>query len=152
MQGVNKVILVGRLGQDPELRVTGSGSAVATLTLATSEVWVKDGQKQERTEWHRVVVWGKQAESVKKYLAKGRAVYVEGKLQTRSWEKDGEKRYTTEIIASAIQFLDRGDNSSRGESSDKSMDTRGGHSEVVSSGAAPSDFAQGYDDDEETPF
>lgn len=103
---VNKVILVGRLGADPEVKAIGSGSTVARLNLATSESWVKDGQKQERTEWHRVTVWGKLAEICGKHLSKGRQVYVEGKLQTRQWEdQQGQKRYTTEIVASTVQFL-----------------------------------------------
>jgi single-strand DNA-binding protein len=110
MQGVNKVILVGRLGQDPEVRATPSGQTVASLRIATSESWIKDGQREERTEWHRVVVWGKQAENVGKYLAKGRSVFVEGKLQTRSWDDatSGQKRFMTEIVASNVQFLDSG--------------------------------------------
>ncbi|MFG1500888.1 single-stranded DNA-binding protein [Halobacteriovorax sp. XZX-3] len=104
---VNKVILVGRLGQDPELKYTPSGMAVCNFSLATGESWTdKNGQKQERTEWHRVVVWGKLAELCGQYLAKGRQAYLEGQLQTRSWEdKDGNKRYTTEINARTIQFL-----------------------------------------------
>jgi single-strand DNA-binding protein len=103
---VNKVILVGRLGADPEVKAIGSGSTVARLNLATSESWVKDGQRQERTEWHRVTVWGKLAEICGKHLTKGRQVYVEGKLQTRQWEdQQGQKRYTTEIVASTVQFL-----------------------------------------------
>ncbi|KYG64891.1 single-stranded DNA-binding protein [Bdellovibrio bacteriovorus] len=106
MSGVNKVILVGRLGADPEVKAIGSGSTVARLNIATSESWVKDGQRQERTEWHRVTVWGKLAEICGKHLAKGRQVYVEGKLQTRQWEdQQGQKRYTTEIVASTVQFL-----------------------------------------------
>ena len=103
---VNKVIIVGRLGADPEVKAIGSGSTVARLNLATSESWVKDGQRQERTEWHRVTVWGKLAEICGKHLTKGRQVYVEGKLQTRQWEdQQGQKRYTTEIVASTVQFL-----------------------------------------------
>ncbi|MDD0851450.1 single-stranded DNA-binding protein [Halobacteriovorax sp. GB3] len=104
---INKVILIGRLGQDPELKYTPSGAAVCNFTLATSESWAdKSGQKQERTEWHRVVVWGKLAELCNQYLAKGRQCFVEGQLQTRSWDdKDGNKRYTTEINARNIQFL-----------------------------------------------
>jgi single-strand DNA-binding protein len=104
---VNKVILVGRLGQDPELKYTPSGMAVCNFSLATSDSWTdKNGQKQERTEWHRVVVWGKLAELCGQYLAKGRQAYLEGALQTRSWEgKDGQKRYTTEINAKTVQFL-----------------------------------------------
>ncbi len=106
MSGVNKVILVGRLGADPEVKAIGSGSTVARLNLATSETWIKDGQKQERTEWHRITVWGKLAEICGKHLSKGRQVYVEGKLQTRSWEdQQGQKRYATEIVASTVQFL-----------------------------------------------
>lgn len=106
MSGVNKVILVGRLGADPEVKAIGSGSTVARLNIATSESWVKDGQRQERTEWHRVTVWGKLAEICGKHLAKGRQVYVEGKLQTRQWEDpQGQKRYATEIVASTVQFL-----------------------------------------------
>lgn len=107
MSGVNKVILVGRLGADPEVKSVGSSQSVARLSVATSEAWTgKDGQKQERTEWHRVTVWGRQAESCGKHLSKGRQVYVEGRLQTRSWEdQQGQKRYTTEIVASTVQFL-----------------------------------------------
>ena len=116
MAGINKVILVGNLGKDPELRHTPQGQAVANFPLATSESWSdKNGQKQERTEWHKVVVWGKPAENVAKYLSKGRKAYVEGRLQTRAWDdKDGQKRYTTEIVATTVQFLDT--QSSRSES------------------------------------
>lgn len=107
---VNKVILVGNLGADPELRYTGSGTPVCELRLATNESWTdKQGQKQERTEWHRVIVWGKTGENCSKYLSKGRQVYLEGRLQTRSWDdKEGNKRYTTEIIANDVQFLSSG--------------------------------------------
>lgn len=110
MAGVNKVIIVGRLGADPELKAVGNGQSVARLNIATSENWTgKDGQKQERTEWHRVVVWGRQAENCGKHLAKGRQVYIEGRLQTRSWEdQTGQKRYTTEIVANVVQFLGAG--------------------------------------------
>lgn len=104
---VNKVIILGRLGQDPELKYTPGGMAVCNFTLATSESWTdKSGQKQERTEWHRVVVWGKLAELCNQYLSKGRQAFVEGSLQTRSWDdKSGQKRYTTEINASTVQFI-----------------------------------------------
>lgn len=104
---VNKVILIGRLGQDPELKYTPSGSPVCNFSLATSENWVdKSGQKQEKTEWHRVVVWGKLAELCGQYLSKGREAYIEGKLQTRSYDdKEGNKRYTTEVQALSVQFL-----------------------------------------------
>ena len=105
--GVNKVILVGNLGADPDMRYTPSGAGVCELRLATNESWTdKNGQKQERTEWHRIVVWGKRGEVCGKYLAKGRQVYVEGRLRTRNWEdKDGNKRWTTEVIANDVQFL-----------------------------------------------
>ena len=104
---VNKVILLGRLGQDPELKYTPGGAAVCNFSLATTEAWTdKQGQKQEKTEWHRVVVWGKLAELCNQYLAKGRQAFLEGRLQTRSWDdKDGNKRYTTEILASTVQFI-----------------------------------------------
>ena len=104
---VNKVILVGNLGRDAELRYTPGGAAVATLNLATTEVWNdKSQQRQEKTEWHRVVLWGKQAESLQEYLTKGKQIYVEGRLQTRQWDdKDGNKRYTTEIKADRITLL-----------------------------------------------
>lgn len=104
---VNKVILLGRLGQDPELKYTPGGSAVCNFSLATTEGWTdKQGQKQEKTEWHRVVVWGKLAELCNQYLAKGRQAFIEGRLQTRAWDdKDGNKRYTTEILASTVQFI-----------------------------------------------
>lgn len=116
MAGINKVILVGRLGADPEIRYTQSGAGVTNFNLATSETWVdRDGQKQERTEWHRIVVWGKMAETCAQFLTKGRQVYVEGRLQTRSWDdKDGNKRYTTEVVATTVQFLDRGTDKTAG--------------------------------------
>lgn len=106
---VNKVILVGNLGGDPEVRYTPGGQAVANFNIATSESWTnKDGNREERTEWHRIVAWGKLAELCGEFLAKGRKVYVEGRLQTRSYEKDGVTRYVTEIKAQDIQFLDGG--------------------------------------------
>ncbi|HDI61246.1 MAG TPA: single-stranded DNA-binding protein [Desulfobacteraceae bacterium] len=107
MAGVNKVIIVGRLGRDPEVRYTPDGTAVTNLSVATSLEW-KDkntGEKKEKTEWHRVVVFRKLAELCGEYLSKGRQVYVDGRLQTRSWEKDGQTHYTTEIVANEVQFL-----------------------------------------------
>jgi len=108
MAGVNKVIIIGNLGKDPEVRHTPQGMAVGNFPVATSESWNdKSGQKQERTEWHRVVVWGKLAELCQRYLSKGRKAYIEGRLQTRAWDdKEGQKRYTTEIVATTVQFLD----------------------------------------------
>jgi single-strand DNA-binding protein len=110
MGSVNKVILVGNLGRDAELRYTPGGAPVATLNLATTEVWNdKAGQKQEKTEWHRIVLWGKSAESLNEYLVKGKQIYVEGRLQTRQWDdKDGNKRYTTEIRSDRIVLLSSG--------------------------------------------
>ena len=108
MAGINKAILVGRLGSDPEVRYTPSGVAVANFNIATSEEWKdKDsGEKKERTEWHRIVAWSKLGEICGEYLSKGRQVYIEGRIQTRSWEdRDGNKRYTTEIVANDVQFL-----------------------------------------------
>ena len=112
MSGVNKVILVGNLGANPELRYTQGQQAVANLRLATTEKWTdKNGQKQEATEWHRVVVWGRQAEIAGQYLTKGRQIFVEGSIRTRQWQdQQGQKRYTTEIVARNVQML-----GSRGE-------------------------------------
>jgi single-strand DNA-binding protein len=124
---VNKVILVGNLGRDSELRYTPGGAAVATLNMATTEVWNdKQGQKQEKTEWHRIIVWGKQAESLQEYLTKGKQIYVEGRLQTRQWDdKDGNKRYTTEIKADRITLLGGGGGGGR-SSIDRGGSTGGG--------------------------
>jgi single-strand DNA-binding protein len=111
MGSVNKVILVGNLGRDAELRYTPGGAPVATLNLATTEVWndKTSGQKQEKTEWHRIVLWGKSAESLSEYLTKGKQIYVEGRLQTRKWQdKDGNDKYTTEIRGDRIVLLGGG--------------------------------------------
>ena len=107
---VNKVILVGNLGKDPEVRFTQTGSAVANFSIATTEQWNdREGKRKERTEWHNIVVWGKQGEACGQYLAKGRQVYVEGSIRTRSYDdKTGVKRYVTEIVAQRIQFLGGG--------------------------------------------
>ncbi|MEW5799088.1 MAG: single-stranded DNA-binding protein [Bacteroidota bacterium] len=106
-RSLNKVMLIGNLGKDPELKYTPSGVAVATFSMATSEQWKdQDGNAQERTEWHNIVAWRKLAEIVGEYLKKGKKVYVEGKLQTRNYEKDGVKRYITEIVADQIIMLD----------------------------------------------
>ncbi|PKN29816.1 MAG: single-stranded DNA-binding protein [Deltaproteobacteria bacterium HGW-Deltaproteobacteria-21] len=108
MAGVNKVILIGRLGRDPEVRYTASGRAVAKFSIATSEQWTdkEGGKKEERTEWHRIVAWARLGEICGEYLKKGSQVYIEGRLQTSQWEdKEGNKRYTTEIIAQTMQML-----------------------------------------------
>lgn len=135
MASVNKVILIGNLGRDPELRYTQSGSAVTNFTLATNEKWRdKDGNNQERTEWHRVVVWGRAAENCAQYLQKGRSAYVEGRLQTREWEdKEGNKRQTTEINALTVQFL--GGRGGSGGGGDPSAGNPGG----ASGGPPPAD-------------
>lgn len=122
MAGVNKVLLIGRLGRDPEVRYTPDGTAIANFSIATSEEWKdkKTGEKQERTEWHRIVAFRRLGEICGEYLSKGRQVYVEGRLQTRDWQdKDGNKRYTTEIVASQMQMLgskDTYDNAGGGSS------------------------------------
>ncbi|MFQ5599886.1 MAG: single-stranded DNA-binding protein [Candidatus Krumholzibacteriia bacterium] len=109
MASVNKAILIGNLGADPELRYTNSGTAVANFRIATNERWNdKNGEQQERTEWHNIVAWGKLGEICGKYLKKGRPVYIEGRLQTRSWDdQSGNKRYTTEVVALVMQMLGR---------------------------------------------
>ena len=133
MGSVNKVILVGNLGRDAELRYTPGGAAVSTLNLATTEVWNdRSNQRQEKTEWHRVILWGKQAESLQEYLTKGKQIYIEGRLQTRQWDdKDGNKRYTTEIKADRVTLLGGGGGGSRGASMDR------GSSQMSSGGDEP---------------
>ena len=121
MAGVNRVIVIGRLGRDPEVRYTTNGAAVANFPVATSDEW-KDketGEKRERTEWHRIVAWRRLGEICGEYLRKGSQVFIEGKVQTRAWEdKDGNKRYTTEIIAQNMQMLDSAGRQAQGESAD----------------------------------
>lgn len=114
---VNKVILIGNLGQDPELRSTQGGQSVASLRLATAEKYKdKDGNWQERTEWHSVVVWGRQAETVQQYCKKGKQLYIEGRLQTRKWQdKEGKDRYSTEIVAETVRFLGGGGGGAGGQ-------------------------------------
>lgn len=113
--GINKAILVGNLGADPEIRYTPSGMAVANFRIATSETFTKDGQKETKTEWHRIVAFGKLAEICGEYLAKGKQVYIEGKIQTRKWtDKEGNDKYTTEILANQMQMLGGRDSSGGG--------------------------------------
>jgi single-strand DNA-binding protein len=132
MASVNKAIVVGNLGADPDLKYTQANTAVCNLSVATSEKFKdKSGQLQERTEWHRITVWGDMAENCHKYLRKGRSVYVEGRIQTNTWEdKDGAKRYSTTIVASSVVFLGGGN----------------GKSESKGPGAAPDDEGQGGSD------
>ncbi|MBA3031003.1 MAG: single-stranded DNA-binding protein [Desulfobacteraceae bacterium] len=135
MSGVNKAIILGRLGKDPEVRYTQDGRAIANFSVATSEEW-KDkstGEKMERTEWHRIVAFNKLGEICGEYLSKGSQVYLEGKIQTREWtDKDGNKRYTTEIVASSIQFI-----GSRSEGQGSSE--RGNHDQGQSYSDMPDD-------------
>ena len=142
--GINKVIIVGNLGQDPEIKYTAGGAAVTTLSIATSDSWKdKDsGMDQERTEWHRVVLWRRLAEVAGEYLKKGSKVYIEGQLQTRKWEQEGQTRYTTEIIARDMQFLD-----SRGSSNNESTQKS---SEINDQSAA--DVPDSAIDDDDIPF
>ena len=114
MGSVNKVILVGNLGKDAEVKVTPGGQTVANFSIATTENWTKEGEKKELTEWHRIVLWGKTADALQPYLVKGKQIYLEGRLQTRQWEKDGQKHYTTEVKADKVVLLGGGSGGSRG--------------------------------------
>jgi single-strand DNA-binding protein len=115
-RGVNKVILLGNLGQEPDVRATTQGRVIANLSLATAEIWKdQQGQRQEKTEWHRVVMFGRTAEIARDYLRKGSRIYLEGRLVTRKWkDRDGQDRYTTEIVCDEFQMLDRADNAQQG--------------------------------------
>jgi single-strand DNA-binding protein len=158
-RGVNKVILIGNLGQDPEVKYMPSGGAVTNVTIATSETW-KDkssGEKQERTEWHRVVFFQRLAEIAGEYLKKGSKVYVEGRLQTRKWQdKDGQDRYTTEIIASEMQMLDgRGAGAGGGGmgGGDYNQSSQSSQPSRQSSPAPSGGNGGGFDDfDDDIPF
>lgn len=119
MSNLNKVMIIGRLGKDPEVKYTQAGQAVASMSVATSEKWKdKNGEQQERTEWHRVVAWGKLAELCGEYLKKGSLAYFEGKIQTREYEKDGSKRYSTEVVAQTVQFLTKKEGDAKPAKSD----------------------------------
>ncbi|MDP7235345.1 MAG: single-stranded DNA-binding protein [Candidatus Latescibacteria bacterium] len=144
MSGVNKVILIGNLGADPELRYTPSGRAVVNFNLATSRTWNnRDGEKQEETEWHRIVAWDKLAEICGEYLKKGAQTYVEGRLQTRSWEdKNGVKRYTTEAVVSEMRMLGSRQDTGSSDSS-KSSDT---------SSPPPENLPSTFEADDDLPF
>ncbi|MGQ0793437.1 MAG: single-stranded DNA-binding protein [Deltaproteobacteria bacterium] len=143
MRGVNKAILIGNLGRDPEIRYTSGGQAVANFTIATTESRMgKDGQREDITEWHRVVAWGKLAEICGEYLTKGKSVYIEGAIRTRSWEdKEGAKRWTTEIVARNMQMLGGGSDKPQ-SGSDKSA-------------KSPDDFDisdEAFTSDDDVPF
>jgi len=144
---LNKVMLIGNLGKDPELRFTPSGRAVARFPIATSEAWTtQEGQKQERTEWHNVVVWGKQAESCGQYLNKGRQVFIEGSIRSRQYDdKEGQKRYITEVIAQRVQFLGGG---ARGEGAGGGRGAGGGGG----GGGGGEDMPAPMPEDDDIPF
>lgn len=158
MASVNKVILVGNLGRDPEVRYTPDNNAVTNVSVATTDVWRdRNGEKQERTEWHRVAFFGKLAEIAGEYLKKGSQVYVEGRLQTRKWQdKEGQERYTTEIVADRMQML--GSRGGMGMSDTADMDSSGGNAyrgsgERSSSGAKASPASSKFDDlEDDIPF
>ncbi|MBA2350845.1 MAG: single-stranded DNA-binding protein [Burkholderiales bacterium] len=157
MASVNKVILVGNLGRDPETRYTADNAAIANISVATTDTWKdKSGEKQERTEWHRVVFFGKLAEIAGEYLKKGSQVYVEGSLRTRKWQdKEGQEKYTTEIVADRMQML-----GSRSGAGDRSLDGNVGEPTRPSSNAnagaskgKPATKSSGFDDlDDDIPF
>jgi len=153
-RGVNKVILVGNLGKDPEVRYSPDGKAVANVTMATSESW-KDkttGEKQERTEWHRVVFFSRLAEIAGEYLKKGAQIYVEGRLQTRKWQdKEGKDRYTTEIVANEMQML--GSRDGRGTAPDFDADDAAPRGQADNKAVRPAAAAAGAGDfDDDIPF
>jgi single-strand DNA-binding protein len=158
-RGVNKVILVGNCGADPESRFLPSGGAVANITLATSETWKnkETGQPQERTEWHRVVFFNRLAEVVGEYVKKGSKLYIEGALRTRSWEQDGVKRYATEIVASDMQMLDaRGnpaDQYQERQAASSGQSEQSGPAHVPEPEPAHSPVPAGFDNfDDDIPF
>jgi single-strand DNA-binding protein len=153
MSGVNKVIIIGNLGGDPTVRYTGSGAAVANFNVATSERFNnKAGEREERTEWHRVVAFGKLAEICQQYLKKGKQVYVEGRLQTRQWEdQSGQKRYTTELVANNMQMLGRVGDVSGGGSDDYSGGGGGGSNDYNEQ-PAPQGAGSGGTEDDDLPF
>lgn len=154
-RGINKVILIGNLGRDPEVRYTANGGAIANITLATSETW-KDkttGEQQDRTEWHRVVFFGRLGEIAGEYLKKGSKIYVEGRLQTRKWQgQDGQDHYTTEIIANDMQMLDRATGGSVPYNDDNEMSrgpgpTSGPSSPSARSSSPPPSVDDDFEDD-----
>lgn len=155
MAGVNKAIIVGNLGRDPEMRTTQSGSQVANFSVATSRQYNdRDGQRQEETEWHRVVAFGKLADICGQYLHKGKQVYIEGRLQTRSWEdkESGQKRYSTEIVAQEMQMLSRAGDSGGGGGDFGGGGGGGYQSQAAAQGAGSSGPAPAGGDDDDLPF
>ncbi len=159
-RGINKVILIGNLGKDPEVRYMPSGGAVANLTVATSESWKdkKTGENQDRTEWHRVVMFNRLGEIAGEYLKKGSKVYIEGKLQTRKWQnKEGQDQYTTEIVANEMQMLDSRGGGGASDFGGGQQGQGGGYQQKQQSAApqqsAPQQNNSGFDDfDDDIPF
>mgnify|MGYP006279949559 CR=1 FL=1 len=154
---VNKAILVGRLGADPEMRSTQKGTPVTNLRIATNRVWNNSqGERQEETEWHRVVVFGNQAKACGDYLSKGRQVYVEGRIQTRQWQdNDGRDRYTTEIVADTVQFLSGGGSGGQGggrSGGPPPPSEPAGFDQSQGSGGGDSDYSDDSFDDDDIPF
>lgn len=153
MAGVNKCIFIGNLGADPEVRYTSSGACVANMRLAVTTRYKKEDEWHDDTQWINIVVWGKQAENAGEYLAKGRAIYIEGRMRTRSWDdKDGNKRWTTEVVAQTIQYLGGGKGNGQGSSGggekgepEKAAPKSGGEFDNEFAGA-------GIDDDDDIPF
>ena len=145
--GINKVIVVGNVGQEPDVKQTTNGSTIVNLSIATSESWKgKDGNQQERTEWHRVVFFNRLAEIVEQFVKKGSKVYIEGSLRTRKWQKDGQDRYTTEIVASEMQMLD-----SRGGVAGEESGVKSGFQSAAGDQSSPqvanNSSQSGFDDD-----
>lgn len=149
---LNKVMLIGHLGKDPEFKQVGTDGKVANFTLATSESYTgKDGKRVENTEWHNIVVWGGLAENVSKYTAKGSKVYVEGKIKTRSWEKDGVKKYTTEIVADTVTFMDKKEGGSSAPAA-ATANTSAAPAKTTAASAPATASANQQDSDDELPF
>jgi single-strand DNA-binding protein len=151
MSGINKVILVGHLGKDPEVRHLDGGVTVASFPLATSETYTKDGKKIEQTEWHNIVIWRGLADIASKYLQKGKLVYIEGKLRTRSFEdKEGHKKYTTEIVAENFTMLGRkSDFEGQGENNQQKLNEEHGinSNHIIAKEDQPMNYDKGIDDD-----
>lgn len=161
MAGLNKVMLIGNLGRDPEIRYSQQGTAMVNFSIATSEQW-KDkntGEKQERTEWHRIVAFGKPAEILEKYLSKGSKVYIEGRIQTRNYEKDGQTHYTTEIVVREFQFLGGrqenqggGSNYQSNSGGEYKQQTNSGNNDQYQNQTAPGSGGQQPVPDDDIPF
>lgn len=151
MKSINKVILIGHVGKQPEIRYMQNGAPVANFSLATNEYWTSNtGEKQERTEWHKIVAWRRLAEFAQQYIQKGSYLYIEGKIQTRNWEdRDGSKRYMTEIIANEIGLLDKKSGASMGQGASENMGSGPGDIPIDS---LPPEPSTGGGSDDEVPF